>query len=169
MPLMSNVSHLPTAMISIDIPGFGRLELAHLVSDYNGTLALDGELLPGVANALSGLAPNIRIHVITADTFGLDEAKLAGLPIELTITPVEGQAEAKLRFVSDLGADSVVAIGNGRNDHKMLGAAALGIALVQREGGAAAALANADVVSTSILDALELLRNPKRLVATLRS
>src|ERR1700674_3903956 len=92
MPLTSNVSPLPTAMISIDIPGFGRLELAHLVSDYNGTLALDGELLPGVANALSDLAPNIRIHVITADTFGLAGAKLAGLPIELTITPIEGQA-----------------------------------------------------------------------------
>lgn len=156
-------------MISIDIPGFRKLELVHLVSDYNGTLALDGKLLPGVAEALSSLAPNIHIHVITADTFGLAKAQLAALPIRLTITPVESQAEAKLQFVSELGADTVVAIGNGRNDRKMLSAAALGIAIIQRESSAAETVASADVVSTNILDALELLHNPKRLVATLRS
>jgi P-type E1-E2 ATPase len=156
-------------MISIDIPGFRKLALAHLVSDYNGTLALDGKLLPGVAEALSSLALNIYIHVITADTFGLAKAQLAALPIRLTITPVESQAEAKLQFVSELGADTVVAIGNGRNDRKMLSAAALGIAIIQREGSAAETVASADVVSTNILDALELLDNPKRLVATLRS
>ncbi|HUL42645.1 MAG TPA: hypothetical protein VLV32_12200 [Burkholderiales bacterium] len=156
-------------MISIEVPGFRKLNLSHLVSDYNGTLALDGKLLRGVAEALVSLAPSICIHVITADTFGLAKAQLAELPINLTITPVELQAEAKLRFVSELGANSVVAIGNGRNDRKMLSAAALGIALIQREGGAAEALASADIVSNNILDALELLRNPKRLVATLRS
>jgi soluble P-type ATPase len=162
-------SSAPVPMITIDIPGFRKLELAHLVLDYNGTLALDGTLLPGVAEALSSLAPGLRIHVVTADTFGLARAQLARLPVELTIIPIEEQAEAKLRFVSELGPDTVVAIGNGRNDRKMLGAAALGIALVQREGGAAEALAKADLVSTSIVDALDLLRHPKRLIATLRS
>jgi P-type E1-E2 ATPase len=156
-------------MISIDIPGFGKLELAHLVCDYNGTLALDGRLLPGVSEALRGLASSLHIHVITADTFGLARVQLEDLPIELSITPAEGQAEAKLQLVCELGANTVVAIGNGRNDHKMLAAAALGIALIQSEGCAAQTLANADVVSTSVVDALELLRNPKRLVATLRS
>ena len=29
-------------MIDIEIPGFGRLQLSHFVSDYNGTLAPDG-------------------------------------------------------------------------------------------------------------------------------
>ena len=47
----------------------------------------------------------------------------------------------------------------------MLRAAALGIALVQQEGGSTEALANADLVSTSIIDALNLLHDPKRLVA----
>jgi soluble P-type ATPase len=156
-------------MITIDIPGFRKLELAHLVLDYNGTLALDGKLLLGVAEALSDLAANIHIHVITADTFGLAKAELAALPVDLTIIPVESQAEAKLKFVSDLGSSTVVAIGNGRNDRRMLSAAALGIALVQTEGGAAEAMAGADVISTNIRDALDLLRNPKRLIATLRS
>jgi soluble P-type ATPase len=99
----------------------------------------------------------------------LARSQLAGLPVELTIAPVESQAETKLRFVEGLGAVSVVAIGNGRNDRKMLAAAAVGIALVQREGGSAESIASADMVCTGILDALDLLLNPRRMVATLRS
>lgn len=156
-------------MITIDIPGFRTLNLVHLVMDYNGTLAVDGILLPGVADVLKDLASHIGIHVITADTFGLVKEQLRGLPVEISITPAEDQAEAKLHFISELGADSVIAIGNGRNDRKMLDAAALGIALIQGEGAAAETLACADVVCLDILDALDLLRKPKRLVATLRS
>lgn len=156
-------------MIALDIPGFGPLALEHLVLDYNGTLAVDGRLLPGVAEALAALAADLSIHVITADTFGLAREQLAGLPLQLHIAPVEGQAETKLAFIVGLGADKVAAIGNGRNDRRMVEAAALGIGLVQREGGAVATLAKADLVCTSILDALDLLRHPKRLTATLRS
>lgn len=156
-------------MISIDIPGFRSLDLAHLVMDYNGTLAVDGKLLPGVADLLRNLATNIAIHIITADTFGLVMEQLEGLPVEIIITPVIDQSEAKLRFISDLDADNVVAIGNGRNDRKMLNAAALGITVIQTEGSAVETLADADVVCLSILDALDLLTNPKRLIATLRS
>src|SRR5512133_1291719 len=128
-------------MIEINIPGFRNLQLKHIVSDYNGTLAVDGKLLPGVREAIAALAPDIQIHVITADTFGLAASQLAGLPVNLTITPVESQAEAKLEFVSKLGANAVVAIGNGRNDRKMLDAAAIGIALIQKEGESAVSLA----------------------------
>lgn len=156
-------------MISISIPGFKQLGLNHLVSDYNGTLALDGVLLPGVADALKTLSPHLDIHVITADTFGLAKNQLEGLPLELRITPMESQAQTKLDFVNLLGAQSVVALGNGRNDRLMLQAAALGIALIQREGAAAQTLASADLVCTSVLDALALLTTPKRLTATLRS
>lgn len=156
-------------MIEIKIPGFRELRLRHLVLDYNGTLAQDGQLLPGVGDILRELAPDLQIHVITADTFGLAASQLAGLPVKLTITPVESQADAKLAFVTGLGLDGVVAIGNGRNDRKMLQAAPLGIALIQKEGGSTETLAAADVASANILDALDLLRNPKRLIATLRS
>lgn len=156
-------------MIAIDIPGFGALELRHLVLDYNGTLAHDGVLLPGVADALTTLAAQIEISVITADTFGVARAQVAGLPLSLAVLPAGGQAEAKRDFVAQLGAGAVVAIGNGRNDRLMLASAAIGIALVQREGAAALTLAAADVVCSSILDALALLQNPGRLIATLRS
>lgn len=156
-------------MISIDIPGFKKLELAHLVSDYNGTLALDGVLLPGVADLLKSLSGSLRIHVVTADTFGLAESQLEGLPVELVIAPAQDQAETKLAYVQQLGADSVVAFGNGRNDRKMLAAAALGVALVQREGAAADTLASAQIVCGDVVDAFSLLLRPKRLTATLRA
>ncbi len=156
-------------MITIDIPGFRKLELAHLVLDYNGTLAVDGKLLPGVAKTLTSLAPTISIHVVTADTFGLAKAQLQDLPVELTVTPPDSQADAKRQSVLRLGADSVVAIGNGRNDRLMLAAAALSIALIQKEGAASETLASAHVISTSITDAFGLLINPRRLIATLRS
>jgi soluble P-type ATPase len=62
-----------------------------------------------------------------------------------------------------------VSIGNGRNDQLMLKASALGIAVILAEGIAAETLLASDVVCTSIIDALDLLRNPLRLTATLRS
>lgn len=156
-------------MIEINIPGFRNLQIGHLVCDYNGTLAVDGELLPGVRDLLTTLASDVNIHVITADTFGLAEAQLSGLPVKLKIIPLEYQAEAKLEFISALGTDTVFAIGNGMNDRQMLSSSAIGVALIQKEGASAATPACADVVSLSILDGLELLRNPKRLIATLRS
>jgi P-type E1-E2 ATPase len=156
-------------MINIDIPGFGALQLSNLVLDYNGTLAVDGKLLRGVGSALTVLSSKLEVHVITADTFGIAASQLAALPVKLTIVPNEAQAEAKLQFVTQLGADNVVAIGNGRNDRMMLEAAAVGIAVIQAEGASAATLSSADVATPTILDAFALLLNPKRLIATLRS
>lgn len=156
-------------MLAIAIPGFRDLGLEHLVLDYNGTLAVDGSLLPGVGEALLALADQLAVHVLTADTFGRAGNALAKLPVKLTIIPVAAQAEAKLAYVQQLGVARVCAVGNGRNDRQMLAAAALGIALIQAEGGAAEALAAAAVVARDILDALDLLRRPLRLIATLRA
>jgi soluble P-type ATPase len=156
-------------MIAVDIPGSRELRLEHLVLDYNGTLAEDGKLLPGVAAALKALAQVLQLHVITADTFGSAAEELSGLPVDLIVVPGAAQADSKLEFITSLNTDKVVAVGNGRNDRKMLKAAALGIALIQREGSAVETLLCADVAALGILDALALLQYPKRLVATLRS
>jgi len=156
-------------MIDLDIPGFGAFSLKHLVLDYNGTLALDGNLLPGAREVLGLLAPKLEIHIVTADTFGLAAGNLAGIPVHLTILSAARQAEAKRDYIRKLGPESVVAIGNGRNDRKMLGAAAIGIFVVQKEGGSVRAFRRADVLATNVFEALELLRFPNRLIATLRS
>lgn len=156
-------------MISVRIPGFAELNLEHLVVDYNGTLAEDGTLISGVRPLLAELSLTLQMHVVSADTFGRAAEQLAGLQLQLTILRGGDQAEAKLRYVQALEARRVVAIGNGRNDERMLEAAALGIAVMQREGAAFAALSSADIGVASILDALDLLRYPLRLTATLRS
>lgn len=156
-------------MISITIPGFADLQLKYLVSDYNGTLAVDGILLPGLRELIPQIARDLQIHVITADTFGCAAKELQDFPIQLTITSPDSQAQAKRAFVARLGEQYVVAVGNGRNDRLMLKTAALGIAVIQQEGSAMETIREADVVAGNILDALELLRQPKRLVATLRS
>jgi soluble P-type ATPase len=89
--------------------------------------------------------------------------------VKFTIAPVESQAETKLAYITSLGFENAVAIGNGRNDRKMIEAASLGIALIQREGGSIETLTKADITLTSILDVLDLFNNPKRLITTLRS
>ncbi len=156
-------------MIRITIPGYKTLELAHLVLDFNGTMARDGALLPGVRERLEDLAGELRIHVLTADTFGKARSVLRDLPCTLEILSAEDQATAKLAYVQRLGPASVVCIGNGRNDRLMLRGASLGIAVIQEEGAAMETLMAADIVCASITSALELLSHPLRLIATLRS
>jgi soluble P-type ATPase len=40
-------------MIALNVPGRGVIQLEYLVSDVNGTIALDGQLIEGVANYLN--------------------------------------------------------------------------------------------------------------------
>jgi soluble P-type ATPase len=57
-------------MIDLNIPGRGVIQLDHLVCDVNGTIALDGELVGGVAEGLLNLGDRLTIHLLTADTRG---------------------------------------------------------------------------------------------------
>jgi soluble P-type ATPase len=59
-------------------------------------------------------------------------------------------------------------IGNGNNDSEMVKNAILGIAIIGDEGCATPTLLQSDISCTNIADALELLLNEKRLIATLR-
>ena len=156
-------------MVSIDIPGFGALRIAHLVLDYNGTLALDGRPRPGVKTRLGRLARALRVHVVTADTFGKARAGLRGLDCRLEILQGGGEDRAKAAYVRRLGPSRVACIGNGRNDRLMLRVAGLGIGVVQAEGASVETLAAADLLAPSVTDALDLFLRPRRLVASLRS
>lgn len=156
-------------MINIEIPGKPTCTLVHLLLDFNGTLAFDGALLPGVAERLTTLACRLEIHVVTGDTYGSARVQLRDIPCALATLPAERQAEAKLAYLELLDPATTVCIGNGRNDRLMLQAAALGIAVLEREGAASAAVQAADVMARNILEALDLLANPLRLTATLRT
>ena len=155
-------------MLDINIPGAQPLRLTYLILDYNGTLARDGSILPGVAERLKILAEHLEIHIVTADTFGNVLTQVARLPVKLAIILPEKQAQAKAAYIENLGPSNAVAIGNGRNDALMLQQAALGIAVMQTEGAATAALLAAEIITPGIIDALDLLLQPDRLKATLR-
>jgi P-type E1-E2 ATPase len=159
-------------MIEISIPGKGTLQLSHLVLDVNGTLALDGQLLPGVPERLSALRDQLQVHLLTADTHGRQREIDRQLGLTATIlpptTPTTTQRSLKAAYVQELDAVGVVAVGNGNNDAGMLGAAGLGIAVLGPEGLSTQALAAASVVCATVNDALDLLLHPNRLRATLR-
>ena len=155
-------------MIQIAIPGRPQLEIDHLVLDFNGTIAQDGHLLGGVAERIKMLSAQLEIHILTADTRGNARAQVAALPCRLTLLPPSEQDTAKRNFVAGVGAAHTACIGNGLNDRLMLREAALGIAVLGGEGAATAAVTAADLLTSSITDALDLLIHPLRLIATLR-
>jgi len=154
-------------MLEINIPGQPLLRLEHLVLDYNGTLACDGQLLD-ILPALRLLAKDLQIHILTADTYGTVAAQVASLGCQLHCLSPDRQSEGKLTYVNALGAQSCVAAGNGSIDSLMLSAAALGVAVVQQEGCSMRAVQAADILVNSIDDLFALLLKPQRLRATLR-
>ena len=64
----------------IEIPGRKKIEVRDIVFDYNGTIAIDGSLIDGVAKAINELSNDIHFHVITADTYGSVENECKSLP-----------------------------------------------------------------------------------------
>jgi P-type E1-E2 ATPase len=158
--------------VEIEIPGRDHYYLQHLVLDVNGTVACGGQLIEGVRQRLQALrASGWRVHWITADTRGRQavlDHQLGWPAKRLTIGEAGGEAAQKAAFVRGLGAETVVAIGNGSNDVAMLREARLGIAVLGPEGLALDTLMAADLAAPDILSALDLLRDPSRLVGTLR-
>lgn len=155
-------------MIELSVPGRGLIELEHLVCDVNGTLAIDGRLLEGVARALNDLRDRLELHLLTADTHGRQELIDQQLNTKaVRIHPGE-ESQQKAEYVRRLGTEQVIAIGQGANDAAMLECACLGICVLSKEGTAIQALLAADLVAPDIYAALEMIENPLRLVATLR-
>ena len=159
--------------IHVSIPFYGELHITALLFDYNGTIAKDGLIIDGVPERLEALSDLVHVEVITADTYGntrknLEFLLLSGKVALITMKEEEEGAIKKLERLRELGVTTTSAIGNGRNDRFMLQASALGIAILGDEGTACAAIKEADIVTRNILDALDLLLHPKRLVATLR-
>ena len=131
----------------------------------NGTLTERGALLDGVAARLALVRERLEPLLVSADTFGtLAEI---GRTLDIAVRSV-GTGSEKRRLVEELGAAKTAVIGNGSNDGPALEAAALGIAVLGPEGTSADAIRAADVLCRSASEALDLLLDPKALVATLR-
>lgn len=155
-------------MIKIQIPGREELVLHHLVLDYNGTIAEDGNILEGIRPRLAELSEELSIYVITADTHGTAAKKCEGLPLQVLTFPTTEVGKIKAEEATKMEG-GVITIGNGFNDIQMSDAADLSICVIGKEGCCGALLAHTDVAVTSIEDALDLLLKTGRLRATLRT
>ncbi len=155
-------------MFELDIPGFGAVRLRHLVSDFTGTLSVDGRLLRGVEKRLLRITEFLDVHILTADTFGRAREELGGLRCAVHILEGGRHDIQKEKYLKTLSAETVIAFGNGINDRRMLKAARVGVAVCLAEGCAVDAATSADILVTSITDGLDLLLNPRRCKATLR-
>jgi soluble P-type ATPase len=131
-------------------------------------MAIEGKLIAGVKELLEMLSSQLTIHVLTADTFGNARHEISAIGCNLEIIDSAMQEMQKEHYVTRLGKDHVIAIGNGANDSYMMWQAALSILVIQQEGACANLFSIADVVCLSIADALKLLLNPMRMTATLR-
>jgi soluble P-type ATPase len=129
---------------------------------------LDGNLLPEVKQKLNKIAEILQVFVLTSDEFGKAKEELKDVNCTLHIIEEKKMDAQKAAFVRKLGAEKVVAFGNGMNDHEMLKVARLGIIVSGTEGCAVEALVAADIQVTSPSDGLDLLVNQKRLRATLK-
>lgn len=150
------------------IPGFGVLDIEDVVMDFNGTIAVDGHLLEGIADRIGRLSELARVHVLTSDTQQTAARELAGLPLTLDIYDTENAGAEKRRYVEAIGASRCACIGNGRNDVSMFQAAALSICVLETEGACTHALTCADLVVRAGIDALDMLLVDKRLASGLR-
>lgn len=155
-------------MIELNIPGRGSFRIEHLVTDVNGTLAVDGQLIEGVAQRIGVLKERLTVHLLTADTHGRQASIDAQLGLKAVRIQPGHESEQKAEYVRRLGAGSVAALGQGANDAGMLKEAALGICVMSREGIAVETLLSADLVLPDVNSALELFENPLRVVASLR-
>ncbi len=155
-------------MLTVRIPGRDDFTVSHLLLDYNGTIALDGNVIPTILPQLEQLSKDLCIYVITADTHGTASKNCEGLPLEVKVFPTTDVGRIKAEEARRLSG-GVACIGNGFNDIQMSDVCDLSICVIGREGCCGALLSHADVVVTSIEDALDLLIKTDRLRATLRT
>jgi soluble P-type ATPase len=152
----------------IEIPHFKNLEIENILFDYNGTLATDGYLKTETEALLKQVCEKYNVYVITADTFGTVKDALDTFDLEVLVLSSSDHTAEKALFLSKLGAERTVALGNGNNDAAMLKEAVLSFAVMGEEGCAKETLLASDVVCRDIVSAMELLLHPKRMIATLR-
>ncbi|MFC1978849.1 HAD family hydrolase [Chloroflexota bacterium] len=155
-------------MIEIEIPGRYNFSLEHLLLDVNGTIAFDGTIIGGVKQRIQELSEKLNIYIVTANTQNNADYLQQELGREPHIISPGQEASQKLSLANLLTKERCVSIGNGENDVLMLKQCAIGICVVGKEGASAEAVQHCDIVVYCINDALDLLLNPKRLIATLR-
>jgi P-type E1-E2 ATPase len=154
-------------MITIHRPGRESLEIEFVLIDFEGTLAPDRRVHPKAKDKINLLAKRTKIYVLTTGEKIIVEEVMKKVKAEAVFLSEGEASRQKLELVKRLGERQTAVIGNGTDDAPMIEEAALGVCVVGIEGAAGEALRRADVVVTSILDALDFLLKPLRQKATL--
>lgn len=148
---------------SMEIPNYGKIEAKTVIFDLNGTLGVEGKVSKEVKELLKKLSEKYTIIVLSADTFGTLKEEFEGLDVKIERVKDGNDKMRKAQKYSPY-----IGIGNGNNDIGMLENAELGICVIGEEGASVEALLNSDIVVKDVRDAISLLLNEKRLIATLR-
>jgi soluble P-type ATPase len=152
--------------MTYDIPGQGILELKTLILDLNGTLSVGGIVPDGVKERLDKLkAMGLKVLFFTGNTRNDADELAASLGIEWRLAK---NAADKRDLAQGLDPANCASIGNGLIDLELMKSVKLRIVTLQAEGVHVQTLLNSDIVVPNILDALDLLIDPQRLIATLR-
>lgn len=147
----------------MEIPGYGEIEAETVVFDLNGTLGSAGKVDDEVKHLLERLADRYTVVILSADTFGTLEEEFKGLPVR-----VERIKDGSEKLQKAMSYGSYIAVGNGNNDVAMLESAELAFCVIGPEGATIDALLASDIVVTDVKDAIAMLLNEKKLIATLR-
>jgi len=154
-------------MIRIQRPGQEPLEIDLILIDFEGTLASDCRVHPKAKDKLNLLAKRSKICILTKENMERVEEILRKVKAEIVYLTEGESSKKKLDLLRQWGATRAVAIGSGADDGPMMEEAAFGLCVISKSGASSAAVENADVVFTDILDALDFLLRPLRQRATL--
>lgn len=148
------------------IPEVGEIELNKIVLDLNGTLAVNGSLVPGVKEKIAELRKlGFEMTLFTGDQRGNAKDLCEDLDINLKIAKT---GQEKREAMKDFPKENTVAIGNARIDIGTFENARFSIATLQAEGIHTEILNHVDVIVPSIIDAFDLLLDVNRMAATMR-
>ncbi|ASJ13994.1 HAD family hydrolase [Thermococcus radiotolerans] len=147
----------------MQIPNYGEIRAQSILFDLNGTLGESGKVEEEVKHLLERLADKYTVVVLSADTFGTLEEEFRELPVR--IERVSSGAE-KAEIAK--GYEPYIAVGNGNNDVAMLEGAELAFCVIGPEGATTDALLASDVVVRDVKDAIGMLLDERKLIATLR-
>lgn len=149
--------------MTIEIPNYGKIEARAVVFDLNGTLGVEGKVNEEVKKLLERLSEKYIVVVLSADTFGTLEEEFKGLNVK-----IERVKDGNEKLEKAMKYEPYIGIGNGNNDVRMLENAELAFCVIGEEGATVDALLASDIVVKDVKDAIAMLLNEKKLIATLR-
>ncbi|WP_456366335.1 HAD family hydrolase [Thermococcus sp.] len=149
--------------MEVEVPNYGTVKFSAVLFDLNGTLGEAGRVSKEVKELLKRLCEKYTVVVLSSNTFGTLGEEMEGIPVRVESVK-DGIEKAKIAEAYSPYA----AVGNGNNDVAMLEAAELAFCVIGPEGAAVDALLVSDIAVRDVRDAMKMLLDERKLIATLR-